>query len=72
MREIKFRGWDGNKMVFSLIIQPCGIDGKAAWLDCELSGSGQHDWKTDNLMQYTGLTGILSRLLVPASSPHVR
>ena len=54
MRVIKFRAWDGVKIIDTLLIN---FDkyGDALWLDGNLKGTEPHAWKEEGLMQFTGL-----------------
>lgn len=54
MREIKFRAWDGKKIIYSLLIN--FDDEDVSWLDQELGGGNRGDWKSEGLMEFTGLS----------------
>ena len=53
MREIKFRAWDGSKIIHDLVLDYDGEDMR--WLDKAMKGDEPMAWKAGSLMQYTGL-----------------
>tara|TARA_R110000744_G_scaffold147612_5_gene260574 strand:+ start:320 stop:703 length:384 start_codon:yes stop_codon:yes gene_type:complete len=54
MRKIKYRAWNGEKVIYDLVLNFDGVD-EAVWLDGSLSGTEPNAWQEEGLMQFTGL-----------------
>ena len=50
MSKNNYRAWNGEKLIYSLLINFDGDD--VTWLDGDLDGKDYHDWKEEGLMQY--------------------
>jgi hypothetical protein len=63
MRNIKFRAWDGKKIIINNIVTAFDDafdkdDEVTLWLDGTLKGDEPHEWQKEGLMQFTGLKDV--------------